>query len=90
LYEDGLGRFATEEYVSPNYENIDNLCMHLTNYAINKDNPNFVFNENADDDDVGHKRSLKAVFRLLEEEGHDVKALWEEIKRIIIKTFCCV
>jgi tubulin polyglutamylase TTLL6/13 len=90
LYHDGLGRFATEEYVQPTGDNLDNVCMHLTNYAINKDNPNFVFNENADNDDVGHKRSLKAVLRLLEEQGHDVKTLWEEIKKIIIKTFCSV
>lgn len=64
LYHDGLGRFATEEYEAPNNDNLDNLCMHLTNYAINKDNPNFVFNESANEDDVGHKRSLKAVFRV--------------------------
>ena len=24
--------------------NAEEMCMHLTNYAINKDNPNFVFN----------------------------------------------
>ena len=37
----GLARFATEEYVAPKRDNLDNICMHLTNYAINKDNPNF-------------------------------------------------
>lgn len=41
LYNEGLGRFATEEYVCPNKENLDNMMMHLTNYAINKENPNF-------------------------------------------------
>lgn len=25
---------------------------------------------------------------MLEEEGHDVDGLWNEIKKIIIKTFC--
>lgn len=64
LFDDGLGRFATEEYVVPNAENLEDVCMHLTNYAINKDNPNFVFNESSGADDVGHKRSLKAVFRV--------------------------
>jgi len=29
--------------------------MHLTNYAINKKNDNFVFNENSEQDDVGYK-----------------------------------
>jgi tubulin polyglutamylase TTLL6/13 len=90
LYDDGLGRFATEEYVTPTGNNIDNMCIHLTNYAINKDNPNFVFNKSAEEDNVGHKRSLKAVMKTLEERGHDVKALWNDIKKIIIKTFCSV
>ena len=44
LYREGLARFATEEYTIPHSTNIENMCIHLTNYAINKDNPNFVFN----------------------------------------------
>jgi len=90
LYDDGLGRFCTEEYIAPTGENLENVCMHLTNYAINKDNPNFVFNESSNADDVGHKRSLKAVMKMLESQGHDVKALWSDIRKIIIKTFCSV
>jgi tubulin polyglutamylase TTLL6/13 len=35
--------------------------MHLTNYAINKNNPEFIFNETEGNDDAGHKRSLSAV-----------------------------
>lgn len=46
IYKEGLVRFATEEYEAPHKENIENVCMHLTNYAINKDNENFIFNEN--------------------------------------------
>ena len=42
VYNEGLARFATEEYTSPNSDNLDSLFMHLTNYAINKYNPNFV------------------------------------------------
>ena len=38
--------------------------MHLTNYAINKDNPNFIFNEDASADDVGHKRSISSIFKV--------------------------
>ena len=37
--------------------------MHLTNYAINKDSPNFEFNENEEEMDVGHKRSLTSVLK---------------------------
>ena len=50
----------------PTRDNLDNICMHLTNYAINKDNPNFVFNEREDRMDIGHKRSLTSVLELLE------------------------
>ena len=42
IFKDGLVRFATEPYIKPTEENIDNLFMHLTNYAINKKNDNFV------------------------------------------------
>lgn len=52
IYNEGLVRLATERirlsnsaYSKPNPENLDNMYVHLTNYAINKDNPNFVFNE---------------------------------------------
>lgn len=41
MYEEGLARFATSEYVSPVGSNLNNLFMHLTNYAINKDANNF-------------------------------------------------
>ena len=62
LYEEGLGRFATEEYEAPTRENMDEVCMHLTNYAINKDNPKFVFNQSEKDMSKGHKRSLTSVY----------------------------
>ena len=41
LFNEGLARFATEDYEIPTRDNLENVCMHLTNYAINKDNPNF-------------------------------------------------
>jgi len=37
IYKEGLARFATSEYNSPVGSNLNNLFMHLTNYAINKD-----------------------------------------------------
>ena len=39
--------------------------MHLTNYAINKDNPNFEFNKDDKKMDIGHKRSLTSALDLL-------------------------
>ena len=42
LWNDGLARFATVPYETPNPKNMSNLFMHLTNYAINKDSDQFV------------------------------------------------
>ena len=42
LFDDGLVRFATEEYTLPKNKNISDLCMHLTNYAINKHAANYI------------------------------------------------
>lgn len=64
--------------------------MHLTNYAINKNSENFIFNEDASDDDIGHKRSLSFTWRYLREQGHDVDKLIKDIHGIIIKTLCSV
>jgi len=49
VYKEGLARLATEEYIPPTNKNMKDMYMHLTNYAINKNSPNFVFNDNADD-----------------------------------------
>lgn len=46
VYKEGLARFATVPYESPTPLNLGNLFMHLTNYAINKDNENFIANNN--------------------------------------------
>jgi tubulin polyglutamylase TTLL6/13 len=59
--------------------------MHLTNYAINKNHENFVFNQ-GEDEDVGHKRSLNSIYKLLKKEGGDIEELKKEIKDIVIKT----
>ena len=42
FYKEGLCRLATAEYKPPNQTNLDNLFMHLTNYAINKAASNFI------------------------------------------------
>ena len=39
--------------------------MHLTNYAINKKSKKFIFNKDANKDNIGHKRSLTTVFETL-------------------------
>jgi tubulin polyglutamylase TTLL6/13 len=41
IHEKGIARFATEAYIAPRPSNIDNMFIHLTNYAINKYNSAF-------------------------------------------------
>jgi len=41
LYKDGLARFATEPYCAVTNNNMEDMCMHLTNYAVNKTSGNF-------------------------------------------------
>ncbi|XP_072806880.1 tubulin polyglutamylase TTLL13 isoform X3 [Vicugna pacos] len=81
MYEEGLARFATVPYVERSHNNLDDVCMHLTNYAINKHNENFVR-----DDAVGSKRKLSTLNTWLREHGYDPRELWGDIEDIIIKT----
>ena len=64
LFKDGIVRFATQPYNSPNLDspdkNFKNLTMHLTNYAVNKEDDLFN-NPKSIDDPKAHKRSLKVV-----------------------------
>lgn len=75
IHEEGLARFATEEYQCPSKGNLDEMFMHLTNYAVNKHNPKFVQNEDPNQCNQGHKRSLSSVLIRLDEEGYDVTTL---------------
>ncbi|CAG9327848.1 unnamed protein product [Blepharisma stoltei] len=90
IHEDGLTRLATEEYSPPNFQNYKEMCMHLTNYAINKNNPNFVYNDDPEDDGSGHKRSLKSTYELLRSMNYDVDTLQNQIEEIIVKTLCAI
>lgn len=88
IYTEGLARLSTEKFEAPSPSNFDNLCMHLTNYAINKNSEKFVFNEDETKMNIGHKRSMSSVFELLKSKGHDIDTLWMKIKQIVIKTLC--
>eukprot|EP00357_Protocruzia_adherens_P010429 CAMPEP_0115043784 /NCGR_PEP_ID=MMETSP0216-20121206/47082_1 /TAXON_ID=223996 /ORGANISM="Protocruzia adherens, Strain Boccale" /LENGTH=868 /DNA_ID=CAMNT_0002426185 /DNA_START=300 /DNA_END=2907 /DNA_ORIENTATION=+ len=90
LHEEGLARFATESYNGPVGGNLSDVCMHLTNYAINKNSEKFVFNEDKEMDDVGHKRSLQSVWKLMEAQGTDIVKMKKDINKLIIKTFCSI
>jgi tubulin polyglutamylase TTLL6/13 len=86
IFEDGLARFATIPYELPNAKNLNNMFMHLTNYAINKFSNNYQPNENAEGCGKSHKRSLKEIYKHLEGMGHDSQNLSDKIDDLIIKT----
>eukprot|EP00003_Mantamonas_plastica_P024704 TRINITY_DN4659_c0_g1_i2.p1 TRINITY_DN4659_c0_g1~~TRINITY_DN4659_c0_g1_i2.p1 ORF type:complete len:1245 (-),score=465.79 TRINITY_DN4659_c0_g1_i2:266-3967(-) len=85
LFREGLVRFASEPY-DPSTDNLDDAYMHLTNYSVNKFNENFVQNKDADEDNVGNKWSISALFNLLGMRGIDTVAIWDDIKDIVVKT----
>jgi len=89
FYNEGLVRFATIKY-SVDKENIDEKMIHLTNYTLNKDGDNFVFNEEADEDAVGSKWSLSALKRKFIMLDLDYDGLFVKIKDLIIKTVISV
>ena len=87
LFKDGLARLATSAYYQPNEANMNNMTMHLTNYAINKNAVGFTKNSAAVADFVGSKRSLKFVLRYLKKSHNaDTTQLMKQIKDMIIKT----
>ena len=88
IHHEGMARFCTEPYRKPTRKNMDNLFMHLTNYAINKHSDKY---EEADDEsseaeETGHKRSLNAILRIIEGDGGNKELIWYQIKDIVVKT----
>ena len=47
IYEEGLARFATEEYTTDPAQ-VSNNFIHLTNFSINKESDNFINNSDPD------------------------------------------
>ena len=90
LYQDGLTRLATVPYKAPAKDNLQNLMMHLTNYAIQKHSDDYQCNIDENDDNVGHKRSYAAVLKTLREKHGNAKidTMVQQINSIIIKTMC--
>lgn len=89
FYQEGLARFCTTEYEPPNKRNVNNLFMHLTNYAVNKKNQSFQQNQAIDKDDSGHKRSFTSILNYMKSLNLNTDKLLKDIKDIIVKTICC-
>lgn len=81
--DEGLARFCTRKYAVPTARNMSERTMHLANYSINKKDADFVVDDEGED---GSKRSMIAVFKVLQGLGHDTDALWERIKEMVAMT----
>ena len=87
IYEEGLTRFATSKYNTGLIGNkMQSKFTHLTNYSLNKYNPNFVANTDSTADNVGSKWSLTALRKAFRENGIDDVAIFKKIEDIVIKT----
>ena len=87
IFKEGMARLATNQYQAPSRSNLQNMFMHLTNYAINKQNDEFKQND-GNDNETGHKRLMSWVFEHMKANGVDTDRLWLDIKRLALKTLC--
>lgn len=89
LHKEGLVRFATQPYqpiqMTGDKELLKNMFVHLTNYALNKENQSFKQAKSIDDE-KGHKRSITSLWKKLESLGTNTLTIHDEIKDIIVKT----
>uniref|UniRef100_A0A1A9WDN5 Tubulin polyglutamylase TTLL4 n=1 Tax=Glossina brevipalpis TaxID=37001 RepID=A0A1A9WDN5_9MUSC len=83
LYKDGLARFASVKY-SSELNSLDERCMHLTNYSINKFSQNYSKNEDFNACQ-GHKWTLQSLWSCLESRGVNTKRLWATLRNLVIK-----
>lgn len=98
LFHDGLVRMCTEKYVKPTKQNLDNTCMHLTNYALNKNSEAFTqpsAASSADDmsgQEDAHKRSLVWFMNHVRQKYGDAKAdwLWRRIGILCVRTLMSI
>ncbi|XP_077020778.1 tubulin polyglutamylase TTLL6 isoform X5 [Tamandua tetradactyla] len=81
VYNEGLARFATTSYSYPCSDNLDDICMHLTNYSINKHSSNFM-----QDAHSGSKRKLSSFNIHMETHGYNLEQIWRDIEDVVIKT----
>jgi len=94
LFKDGLVRFATEKYERANSQNKSHKFKHLTNYAINKLNANFVIGSEADSltgcTQMSYKRSIEDFFSELAGQGFRMEVVWKQIRRICTHTVAAI
>eukprot|EP00249_Psilotum_nudum_P013413 c24316_g1_i2 orf=397-2796(-) len=90
LYREGIARFCTEKYMKPERGNLKLSCMHLTNYAVNKNNSKFEFNSSATETDRGSKWALSSLFKALATQGFDVGKVKKQIRKMVVMTIIAI
>ena len=63
--------------------------MHLTNYAVNKHNPDFVENNLGEEGDAS-KRSLAWLWDWMRARDIDPSVVWTSISDVIVKTLIAI
>lgn len=91
LFQDGLVRLCTQDFVKPNLSNLDNTCMHLSNYSINKRSVDFSGSVDSTGSS-GSKRSVKWFLSWLAENRckDEADRLWCKIEHICVKTILSI
>ena len=79
VYEEGLVRFATQKY-SNHPADLANNFIHLTNFSINKESDQFVYNQEPEGT-AGHKWSLSTLWQELAVQGRDPGPVWGHMHR---------
>lgn len=89
LYREGMVRVCTQKYGPVNGANLEDQCMHLTNYAINKHAEGYT-PAASENDESAHKRLLSTVFGRLRAKGEDVPKLTQLIREAVVKSLIAV
>ncbi|KAL3156185.1 Tubulin polyglutamylase ttll5 [Trebouxia sp. C0010 RCD-2024] len=84
LYQEGLVRFASEPFTL-HRSKLRRRCVHVTNYSVNKHQPGFKANTDADGDGVGSKWSLRALQEHLERHcGVQWNRIWTQVHDLVM------
>ncbi|KRG03701.1 tubulin polyglutamylase TTLL4 isoform X4 [Drosophila mojavensis] len=84
MYHNGLARFASVKY-SAKADTLNDRCMHLTNYSINKFSSNYSKNEDVNACH-GHKWTIKSLWTYLANRGVCTDGLWEALRSLVLRT----
>jgi hypothetical protein len=83
LYKNGLVRLAVDPYCAA-FDDFGNLCAHLTNFSINKENAEFKVTNEMSADGTGNKWSFEPFWPFLESLGFDSEKVRRDVEDAIV------